>query len=350
MSSKPIKTALLSYGMSGEVFHGPLLDVHEGFEVVSVFHRNRSKQPTHKFPVVNDVNAILNDPSVELVIVNTPDQTHHAYAMDALAAGKHVVVEKPFTLTSGQADEIIALARERKRVLTVFQSRRWDGGFLTVQKILKDKMLGRVVEFEIHYDRYRNYIQEGTWKEQQDLGTGILYNLGSHMLDQVLVLFGKPEYADARIGIQRTGGKVADYYDIRLEYAGLNVIVKSSYLVREAGPMYRINGTEGSFVKYGIDPQEQALKEKQVPGSPGWGADPKEYWGKLNTTFNGKDIDGPLETMPGNYLGFYSNLYDVIRHKAELVVKPEEARNIIRLIEACIESSRGRRAVRVEFE
>jgi scyllo-inositol 2-dehydrogenase (NADP+) len=349
MSSNPIKTALLSYGMSGEVFHGPLLAVHQGFEVVSVFHRSQSKQPAHKFPVVNDVNSILSDPSVELVIVNTPDQTHYPYAMEVLAAGKHVVVEKPFTLSSKEADELIALAKQKKRVLTVFQSRRWDGGFLTVQKILKDKMLGRVVEFEIHYDRYRNFIQQGTWKEQEDLGTGILYNLGSHMLDQVLVLFGKPDYADARMGIQRTGGRVTDYYDIRLEYPGLNVIVKSSYLVREPGPMYRINGTQGSFVKYGIDPQEQALKEKQVPGSAGWGADPKEYWGKLNTTFNGEEINTAVETFPGNYLSFYTNLFDVIRGNSDLVVKPEEARNVIRLIEMCVESNRTKQAVKVVF-
>jgi scyllo-inositol 2-dehydrogenase (NADP+) len=346
---KPIKTALLSYGMSGEVFHGPLLDAHPGFEISAVYQRNATAKPKHAYRVVHAVDEILKDADIELVIVNTPDNTHYRYTMDALNAGKHVVTEKPFTLTTKDADQLIAMARKRGLVLSVFQNRRWDGGFLTVQEILAKNMLGRVVEFELHYDRYRNYIQEGTWKEQEDLGTGILYNLGSHMLDQVLVLFGKPSYVDARMGIQRTGGKVIDYYDIRLEYNGLNVIVKSSYLVREQGPMYRINGTEGSFVKYGIDPQEQALKEKKIPGGNDWGADPPEYWGKLHTTFNGETIDRHMETKHGNYLGYYDNLYEAIRNKAPLAVVPEQSRNVIALIELCMASSRERRAIPVVF-
>lgn len=347
MESKPVRTALLSYGMSGEVFHGPLLMAHSGFEVTYVYHRSHSRPVTHKFPVVTSVDEIMKDNSVELVIVNTPDKSHYQYAMEALEAGKHVVVEKPFTLSGKEADEIISFAGKQKRLLTVFQNRRWDGGFLTVRKILAEKMLGRVVEFELHYDRYRNYIQQGTWKEQEDLGTGILYNLGSHMLDQVLVLFGKPEYADARMGIQRTGGKVIDNYDIRLEYSGMQVIVKSSYLVREPGPMYRINGTDGSFVKFGIDPQEQALKEKRgVPGSPGWGTEAKEWWGKINACIGGVNVEAAVETLPGNYLAFYDNLFDAIRSGSDLAVKPEESANVIKLIEACIESSRTRRAVK----
>jgi scyllo-inositol 2-dehydrogenase (NADP+) len=165
------------------------------------------------------------------------------------------------------------------------------------------------------------------------------------MLDQVLVLFGMPEYVDARMGIQRTNGKVIDYYDIRLTYQGLNVIVKSSYLVREPGPMYRIHGTEGSFIKYGIDPQEQALKEKKIPGSPGWGTEPREWWGKINTTFNGAHVDGVIETVAGDYMKFYENVYDAIVNQKELIVKPEQSRNVIMLIEASVESNRNLKAI-----
>jgi scyllo-inositol 2-dehydrogenase (NADP+) len=347
MSSQKIKTALLSYGMSGEVFHGPLLDAHKGFEITAVMQRDKQKPARHAYSVVNGLPDILKNDSVELVVINTPNESHYTYTKEVLTAGKHVIVEKPFTVTSAEADELISLAKKQKKVLTVFQNRRWDGDFLTVQQVVKQKMLGKLVEFEAHYDRFRNYIEANTWKEEANRGTGILYNLGSHMLDQAYVLFGMPEYVDARLGIQRPGGKVDDFYDIRLTYKNVQVIVKSSYLVREQGPRYIVHGTEGSFIKYGLDPQEQALKDKKIPGSAGWGAEGKEWWGKLNTTQNGVNYNGLIETQPGNYLSFYDNVYDVIRNGKPLQVKPEEARDVIRLIEACMESAKTMRAVKV---
>lgn len=346
MESK-INTALLSYGMSGLVFHGPLLTAHPGFEIKAVFHRNPAKKITHSFPVVDSAEKIWKDPSIELVIVNTPNDSHFAFASQALAAGKHVIVEKPFTVTSEEAAKLIALAKKNNCILTVFQNRRWDGDFLTIQKVLREKMLGRIVEFEAHYDRYRNYIEANTWKEEAAPGGGILYNLGTHMLDQVLVLFGKPEYVDARVGIQRTEGKVDDFYDIRLQYSGINVIVKSSYLVRESMPRYIIHGTEGSFVKYGIDPQEQDLKDKKLPGGPGWGIEPRQFWGKLNSNLNGIHFDGLMETTPGNYLAFYQSIYDAIRNGKALAVKPEESMLGIQLIEACTESNKLKKAIKI---
>jgi scyllo-inositol 2-dehydrogenase (NADP+) len=347
MDQKRIKTALLAYGMSGEVFHGPCLDAHNGFEIKKVFQRNPAKKSTHTYKVVNSLEEIFDDDDIDLVIVNSPNALHYPHARLALQAGKHVIVEKPFTVTTREADQLIDLARDKRLLLTVYQNRRWDGGFLTVQRILREKLLGRVVEFEIHYDRYRNYIEEGTWKEEASHGTGILYNLGSHLLDQVLLLFGMPSYVDARLGIQRTGGRVIDFYDIRLEYNGLNVIAKSSYLVKEPGPMYRINGTEGSFVKFGIDPQEQALKEKKIPGGADWGKEPEEFWGKLNTSGSGKDRVELIETIPGNYLAFYDSVYSSIKEGHPPAVRPEESRDVIKIIEACIESSAKRCAIRM---
>lgn len=347
MTHKKIGTALLSYGMSGEVFHGPLLKAHRHFDVKAVFHRNTSKEITHTFPVVNSIEAILHDDAIELVIVNTPNDTHFPYTSAALKAGKHVVVEKPFTVTTSEADELIALAKKQNKILTVFQNRRWDGGFLTLQKILQEKMLGRVVELEMHYDRYRNYIEEGSWKEENNPGTGILYNLGSHMLDQAVVLFGQPQFIDARMGTQRTGGRIMDYYDIRLMFEGLNVIVKSSYLVREPGPMYKVFGTDGTFIKFGIDPQEQALKEQQTPGAKGWGVEPQNFWGRINTTINSLHVEGAIETLPGNYMAYYDNVFEAIRANKPLAVKPEQAREVIRLIEACIESNKHRMAIKI---
>ncbi|MEO8470802.1 MAG: Gfo/Idh/MocA family oxidoreductase [Chryseolinea sp.] len=345
----PINTALLSFGMSGEIFHGPLLEAHQGFNLSTIVQRN-SISATQTYPgvaVVNSVDQVLKDKTIELVIVNTPNETHFDFACKVLEAGKHAVVEKPFSVTTAEADKLIALSKKVKKTLTVFQNRRWDGDFLTVRRILESKMVGQLVEFELHYDRYRNYIEANTWKENAAPGTGILYNLGSHMLDQVVVLFGMPLEVDARLGVQRPLGKVDDFYDIRLQYLGFYVIVKSSYLVREPSPRYIIHGTDGSFIKYGIDPQEQLLKDGKIPGSAGWGIDTKEFWGKLNTTINGLHVEAHIETLPGNYLLFYDSVYDSIRNGVELVVKPEESRDVIRLIETCVESNDKRAATKI---
>lgn len=344
----PITTALLSYGMSGEIFHAPLLEAHHGFALTKVVQRNSTKA-NGRYPhvkIVTNVDDVFHDKSVELVVVNTPNETHFSFASRALQAGKHVVVEKPFSVTTSEADELIEIAKRAGKILTVFQNRRWDGDFLTIRKVIQDKLVGSIAEFELHYDRYRNYIEANTWKEESAPGTGILYNLGSHMLDQVLVLFGMPKEIDARTGIQRPGGKVDDYYDIRLQYNGFHAIVKSSYLVREPGPRYILHGTAGSFVKYGLDPQEHALKEGKMPGSTSWGCDPKEYWGKLNTSVGSLHVEGLVETIPGNYLTFYKNVYESIREGKELIVKPEESRDVIKVIEACMASNRSRSVIK----
>jgi predicted dehydrogenase len=349
MLKEPIKTALLSYGMSGEVFHAPLLNALPEFRLTHIVQRSSDKAKQH-FPdiqVLRSVDEIFTVSDIELVVVNTPNETHFDFVSKALRAGKHVVVEKPFTVNVKEADDLIALAKKQGRMLTVFQSRRFDGDFLTVKKIIDQKAVGQLVEFVAHYDRFRNYIEPDTWKEERSPGTGIVYNLGSHMLDQVVSLFGLPLYADARIGVQRPGGKVDDYYDIRLEYQNMLAIVKSSYLVKETMPRYILHGVQGSFVKSGIDPQEQDLKNKVVPGNTGWGVEPKEFWGKLNSLATGTDVQTSVETIPGNYLEFYRNVYGSIKEDKPLAVTAEQARDVIRLIEVCYESSRSRKAIRL---
>jgi scyllo-inositol 2-dehydrogenase (NADP+) len=345
---KTISTAVLSFGMSGRVFHGPLLKAHSGFSFDAV--ALRKLQLLDKYPrtkIYASIEEVIQLPSIELVIVNLPNELHFPIAVAALKAGKHVVLEKPFTVTSAEGKELIQVAQEANRMLTVFHNRRWDGDFLTVKQVVEEKRLGRVVEYEAHYDRFRNYIQPNTWKEEQGAGSGILYNLGSHMIDQALTLFGKPHRVDARVGIQRTDGKVDDFYDIRMEYADKLIILKSSYLVREAGPRYMLHGEHGSFVKYGLDPQEQALNDGGVPGSIGWGTEQKDFWGKLNTEFNGDHYNGPLETIPGNYLAFYDSVYKTIREGAAPAVMPEQALLCIQIIEACMGSNKQKRAIEI---
>lgn len=335
MTKQPITTAILSYGMSGEMFHAPLIAAHPDFELSTIVQRKSAHAVTRypKTKIVTSIETVLADPAIELVIVNTPNDTHFDFAFKALHAGKHVVMEKPFTVTASEADQLITLAKQKNRVLTVFQNRRWDGDFLTVKKVVEGKLLGKLVEFEAHYDRFRNYIEPNTWKETPGRGTGIVYNLGSHMFDQVVTLFGLPTAVDARVGIQRPEGRVDDFYDVRLRYEGLNVIVKSSYLVREPGPRYILHGTIGSFIKFGIDPQEQALKDGITPGGLNWGREDRSTWGKINTTVDGLHVEGSIETLPGNYLAFYQNVYEAVREGKELMVKPEQARDVIALIE-----------------
>jgi scyllo-inositol 2-dehydrogenase (NADP+) len=338
----PIKTALLSYGMSGEVFHAPFIDAHVGFALTTVLQRNKNTV-NQRYPsvrVVSDWKSILNDPSIELVVINTPNETHARYAEEALLANKHVIVEKPFTVTVDEADRLIALAKSQDRVLTVFQNRRWDGDYLTLKQVFQSGRLGHIVELETHYDRYRNYIEHHSWKEQQGKGVGVLYNLGSHMIDQAIDLMGMPHSIFATVGIQRPGGLVDDFYDIRFYYPTHQVILKSSYLVKTLGPRYSMHGTNGSFIKYGIDPQEEALKRGETPNHVGWGEEEQRYWGTCSEVVDGVDQTVVIPTMPGNYGAFYQNVYDGIRNGATLCVTPEQSRNVIAIIEACYRSSK----------
>lgn len=344
---KPIVTALCSFGMSGQVFHGPSLKILPQYKIHKVLERNQriSEQHYPEATIVRDLESILQDPEVELVIVNTPDYLHFEMAKLAMEAGKHVVVEKPFVKESEDAVQLIEIAKKNNVLMTVYQNRRLDGGFLTVQKIMENKLLGRVVEYECHYDRYRNFIQEGSWKEDGDERTGVLFNLGPHIVDQALVLFGKPQAVTAHLSVLRTGGRTTDQFDIKLHYSGFDATLRCSYLVREMGPQFIIHGTEGSFLKMATDPQEEMLKIHRLPDEPGWGKEPQNDWGKLNTSVNGLHFEGKIETIPGNYSHFYTNLYEAIRNGGELMVKPEEALMTIRILEACLESNREKRTV-----
>ena len=351
--SKPIVTAIASFGMSGVVFQGPSLKVFpQYFKIHKILERTKNIS-AERYPeaiIVRNYEDILNDPDVELVLVNTPDYLHFEMARQAIEAGKHVVVEKPFTKTSEEARELISLAHQNGVILSVYQSKRLDNGFQTLQKILNDKLLGRVVEYEAHYDRYRNFIQEGSWKEDGDERTGVLFNLGSHIVDQTLVLFGIPKAVTAHLNVLRTGGRTTDNFDIRLHYDNFNAILRCSYLVREMGPQYIVHGTEGSFVKMGTDPQEELMKRHHLPNEPQWGEDHPNDWGLLNTSINGLHFHGKVETLPGNLAGFFSKLYGTIREGKELFVKPEEALTVIRILEACLESNRLKKTVEFKAE
>ena len=342
-----INTAIASFGMSGLVFHGPALKVNQNFSVISILERSKniSLQMFPDVRIVRSFDDILNNENIELVVINTPDIFHYEMARQALLQGKHIVVEKPVTLKSKQAEELVQIAKERELVFTVYQNRRWDGDFRTVQKVLAENKLGRLIEFESHYDRYRTFITPDTWKEEGGEFAGVLYNLGSHMVDQVYVLFGKPLAVTAHLKIVRTGGVVTDYYDIRLEYEGFSAIVKCSYLVKNPGPRYSIYGEFGTFHKWGIDPQEELLKAGNLPVGNDWGKEQESEWGTILYQKNGVDFKEKIETLPGNYNLFYNNVFNAIRNGTELFVKPEDAVEVLKILEACLESNQKKKTI-----
>jgi scyllo-inositol 2-dehydrogenase (NADP+) len=344
---KKITVGIASFGMSGKIFHATLLFHHKNYQMKRIVER-RDNEASLLYPKIllsRSIDDLLQDDEIELVIVNTPDQTHYEIAKQCLDAGKHVVVEKPFTQTVTQGKELIDLAQQKRKVLSVFQNRRWDGDYLTVQRILDEQLLGRLVDFEAHFDRYKPLIPLDTWKEKASAGAGVVYNLGSHMIDQALVLFGLPEAVTGVLKIMRADSEVDDWYDILLHYSHVNVLLKSSLLVKEPGPRYILHGTHGSFLKWGLDPQEEALKQGKNPNDKDWGRESEEWWGTLNIEKQGVTQRGKYETLPGNYSAFYDALYESIVHGKELAVKPEEALNVIRIIEAVRKSSKTRTTV-----
>lgn len=343
-----IKIALASFGMSGQVFHGPFLKANPRFDVTTICERSKQLSQS-MFPnarIVRDFSELLTDPEIEAIVVNTPDYLHFPMTKEALEAGKHVIVEKPFTLKSAEARQLIDLAQKKNLVLAVYQNRRWDGDFLTVKKLIEENRLGRIVEFESHFDRYKRELSD-SWKENPEGNYGALYNLGSHMVDQALVLFGMPQSVTAHLQIVRTGGNVFDYYDIRLHYPEFSALLKCSYLVYNSIARYMIHGENGSFIKHGIDPQEMQLKNGNLPVGAEWGKEEPEFWGKLSAQKNKHHFEEKVESINGNYTAFYNNFYEAVRKGTPLLVKPEEALNVIRILELCIESHNEKRTVSV---
>ena len=311
---QPIKTALCSFGMSGYVFHAPLLAANPNFELGTVWERTKN-EAEKQYPDIRTLRTyeeLLSDEQLQLVVVNTPSITHFDYTKKALEAGKHVVVEKPFTATVKQAETLIALAKEKNLQLTVFHNRRWDSDFKTVKKILDANVLGEIKDVEIHYDRYEPALSSKTHKEEPTAAVGSIYDLGSHLIDQALQLFGKPKAIFADADNYRTHSKVIDYFDIKLFYNHFRVALKSSYFVKEPTPAYVLHGTKGSFLKSRADVQEAALKKLVSPLDSNWGAEPTDQKGVLHTINEGNSIKKEIISEKGNYMDFYNQLYDAI--------------------------------------
>jgi scyllo-inositol 2-dehydrogenase (NADP+) len=337
--TKPLQTAIIGYGKSGKNIHTPLIDACDGIVLRSVVRRSGPEHVEGRsgIDVIRDYRDVLKKPEIDLVVITAPNHLHYNMARDALRAGKHVVVDKPFSVSSNEADELIAMAFDLQKTLTVFQNRRWDGDFLTVQKLIGEKAVGRIVEFESSFNRFRNELRENAWKEKALPGSGILYDLAPHLIDQALQLFGKPKKLFADIRNER-GGETDDRFEIILFYDGFRATLRAGMLVPDPTPRFVLRGDKGSFVKFGTDPQEEALAAGMDPKSSGWGREEASAHGVLRREESGKLTQKTIVTAPGNYPHFYRKLADAILKGTPLSVKPEEAARVIRIIELALES------------
>ena len=333
--------------MSGWVFHAPFLQVHPGFDLYAVWERSK-KLAQEKYPNVKSygtLDELLKDEAIELVVVNTPNYTHYDYAKQALQAGKHVVVEKPFTVNSKEGKELIQLAKKKKKKLSVYQNRRYDSDYKAIKNVIQEKLLGNVIEAEFHFDRYKEEVSPKLHKEVPGPGTGSLYDLGSHLIDQALQLFGDPIEIFADIQIMRPVSKVDDYFEVLLYYPGMRVRLKSSYQVREPLPGYVIHGSKGSFIKPKTDVQEAMLQAGKVPGQPDWGTESETEKGLLHTEIDGKVIREYVPSLKGNYLEYYEGIYKAIRNNEPLPVSAEDGLKVVRVIETAYDSNSKKKVV-----
>lgn len=338
----PVKTGIIAFGVAGKVFHAPFLQHTPGFHLAKISTSNRAaaQEFGHLYPqteFVQDAQDILTDPSIELVVIGTPNELHYPLSKQALEAGKHVLVEKPFTIKSEDAYALVALARRQNRVICVNHNRRYDSGFNTIKKVIASGRLGHIVNYEAHFDRYRPALR-GVWREQDKPGAGILYDLGSHLIDQAITLFGLPHSITATILKQRAGAAADDYFHLQLHHNAVETILHAGMLVLKPGPTAALYGTDGCFIKYGMDVQEEKLKQGEMPVAADWGVEPADRYGTLYTMQQDAVQGEVIESERGHYGGLFQNLYEAIRHGKDLYTKPQDAAHVIRIIEAAMQS------------
>ena len=343
---KTIKTALLSYGMSGKVFHAPFLQLHEGFELLGSWERSKHfiQQDYPEVKSYTSLEEVLAS-DADLVIVNTPVDTHFEFAKKVLEAGKHALVEKAFTTTAAEAEELLNLAKEKGLKLTVFQNRRWDSDLKTVKSVLDQKLLGAIVEAEIRFDRYNPNLSPKAWKEGANAGAGVLKDLGPHIIDQALYLFGYPDAVSADIRTLREGSVVDDNIDITLFYPDKRVRLHAGFFNREQLPAYIIQGRKGSFFKDRGDIQEDVLKTGEKPNLTDWGTEPIEKSGLLHTEVDGVVIRQTIPTLQGNYYDLFDGVYKSITEDKPEPVTAEDGLRVMKIIDAATLSSKQKRVV-----
>jgi len=321
----------------------------KGMELACILERHGSNAQK-RYPdvrVARNLDEMLSDKSIGLIVVATPNNSHFSYASAALEAGRDVVVDKPFTPTFAEAEQLVKLGAERGRLLSVYQDRRWDGGFLTLKKLVAEGTLGEIAEYEARFDRFRLEVKPNAWREQpEQAAAGVLWDLGPHVIDGALVLFGEPQSIWASAFSQRKSSQVDDAFDVYMEYPRTRAILRARILAFAPGPSALMHGTAGSFIKYGMDPQEEILRSENCPDGLNWGADwgqdKTELWGTLSLV-NGETRR--VKTEVGDYRGFYANVRDAIEKRTPLDVTPEQALRTMRGVLLAHKSSREKRVV-----
>ncbi len=364
MAEREIGVGVIGFGLGGRVFHAPFVNAVSGLRLAAIMQR-KGDEAAKAYPatrIARSVEELLADKSIELVVVSTPNATHFALANQALEAGKHVVIDKPFAATSDEALALGKLAKSKSLLVIPFHNRRWDGDFQTVRKLLQEGAVGRLVTFESHFDRFRPIPRENTWKEAENPANGMLFDLGPHLVDQVLALFGPPAAITASVRADRDQTAIEDAFDITLHYPaangkGLLAHCRTSYLACDNAPRFLLHGTRGSFRKHGLDPQEPALvggAKVPVQGSQQvWLQEDESAWGTLTVAPNPADpatlVTRQVKTERCDYRGFYANVRDAILGTSPLAVTPEDGFRVIRLLELARESSAEGRTLKVEF-
>jgi scyllo-inositol 2-dehydrogenase (NADP+) len=364
MAEREIGVGVIGFGLGGRVFHAPFVNAVSGLRLAAIMQR-KGDEAAKAYPatrIARSVEELLADKSIELVVVSTPNATHFALAKQALEAGKHVVIDKPFAATSEEAKQLGELARSKSLLVIPFHNRRWDGDFLTVKKLIAEQAVGRLVTFESHFDRFRPIPRENTWKEAENPANGMLFDLGPHLVDQVLALFGAPSAITASVRSDRGQTAIEDAFDITLHYPaangkGLLAHCRTSYLACDNAPRFLLHGTKGSFRKHGLDPQEPALVGGAKVPTQGsqqvWLQEDESAWGTLTVAPNPDDpatlVTRQVKTERCDYRGFYANVRDAILGAAPLAVTPEDGFRVIRLLELARESSAEARTLKVGF-
>jgi scyllo-inositol 2-dehydrogenase (NADP+) len=330
-SDSPIGAGLLAYGMSGKLFHAPFLTAHPGFTLRAVVERSQQRMAADYPSIISypSAEALLADPSIELVVVNTPNDTHYDLSRQALLAGKHVLVEKPVATTVAEWQELSALAQQQGRQLLGYQNRRWDTDFGAVRRVVESGQLGQLIEVHFRFDRFRPALHTKVFKEDGRPGSGVLYDLGPHLLDQVISLFGRPLSFEKTVGCYRAGSQVDDFFIYQLRYPqGLHVWVTSSLLVADPGPAFILHGTQGSYKKDRTDPQETQLLAGTKPTEPTYGHELPGQEGRLTLADPANPgqvlLPTPDEAAPANYLGLYEAVYQAIRNGQPYPIRQEE--------------------------
>lgn len=343
---KPIVTAIAGFGLSGRYFHAPFLIKNESFSLARIVRQANTLPDEYADKTqLSSFEEVLADSEVELVVISTPNQLHAEMAEAALMAGKHVVLEKPVAPDGATARAIMRCAEKQDRQLFVFHNRRLDSDFMTITKLLEAGMLGELVDYEAHFDRWAPELGYRQWKEVAEPSISGLHDLGTHLIDQAVALFGVPRSVNAQLARQRPGSKIYDCFTVCLDYGELSATLKSSMLTRQQGPHFILNGSKGSFVKYGMDPQEGDLRAGRPVDSEGWGEESNELQGRLVTRIGGLEFDGGVQSLPGDYMEFYRRVYGAIREDGRPLLSMEEALVTVDILDAALISHKEGRKV-----